>query len=354
MARRRVGGTVEGLPDPAEPSHGAGNTPTLRICRVDGANLRPPQPEQERVMVMTQSGRRPLVALTVIAWLAGGGGARAGAQSAAEPAGLPPETSPADVAPAAPAPVASAQPDAWAGTVELYGLVPWVQSTTTVRGFEAKADLSPGQILNLLQFAASARASVEHQRLGVLVDLAYNRVGAETTRNTPSALLTGTSEVRSALGVYDFALRYRFGEREAAVGKPGDWSLIPYAGVRLVQVQLDAAAEVRGNGLLGLRYRDEGTLQRTWAQPLIGTQASLFLSPQLRLFARGDVGGFGLAGARDLSGNAQVGLGYAIGNSTDLNVSWRYQGIAWSNGADRATGFTNNQNGVEVGLKFFF
>ena len=248
----------------------------------------------------------------------------------------------------------ASQPDPWAGTVELYGFVPWVQTTSTVRGFEAETDLGPGQILNLLQFAASARASVERERLGLLVDLAYNRVGAEQARSTQQGAFTGRSDVTSASGVYDVALRYRFGQREAALGKPGDWSLIPYAGVRVLQARLDVEAEVRGNGSLGLQYRNEGTLQRTWAQPLLGTQASLFLSPQLRLFARGDVGGFGLAGARDLSGNAQVGLGYAIGNATDLNVSWRYQGIAWNNGAERSTGFTNNQNGVEVGVKFFF
>lgn len=302
-----------------------------------------------------------LAALGLTALVSGLGQAPAAAQSA-----TPVEVSPADhpqgdLAQSQPQPVTPdpaeaelAQRDPWAGTVELYGFVPWVQSTTTVRGFEAEANLGPGQILNLLQFAASARASVERERLGLLVDLAYNRVGAEKSRSTQRGAFTGTSEVTSASGVYDFALRYRFGQREAAVGKPGDWTLIPYAGVRVLQASLDVEAEVRGNGALGLSYRNEGTLQRTWAQPLLGTQASVFLSPQLRLFARSDVGGFGLAGARDLSGNAQVGVGYAIGNNTDLNVSWRYQGIAWSNGADRSTGFTNNQNGLEVGLKFFF
>ena len=252
-----------------------------------------------------------------------------------------------------PGPAASTA-DPWAGTVELYGFVPWLQSTTTVRGFEAETDLAPGQILNLLQFAASARASVEHERVGVLVDLAYNRVGASNSRSTRRGLLTGTSEVTSTNGVYDLALRYRFGERESAVARPGAWTVIPYAGVRLLQAGLVVNAELEGNGPRNLRLSREGTLERTWAQPLLGTQASLFLSPNLRLFARGDVGGFGLAGATDLSGNAQVGVGYAIGNNTDLNVSWRYQGIAWSNGADRSTAFTNHQNGIEVGVKFFF
>jgi hypothetical protein len=269
--------------------------------------------------------------------------------------GGPVVAQPAESVPSEPvAASTAAAPDAWNYTVELYGFVPWVQSTTTVRGFEADTDLAPGQILNLMKFAASARASAERERLGLLVDLAFNKVGGTQSRSTRRGLLTGSSDVTSSNGVYDLALRYRFGQREAARGRAGDWSLIPYAGVRVVEAGLDVEAELKGNGRHGLRYRNEGSLQRTWAQALLGTQASIFLTPELRLFARGDVGGFGLAGATDLSGNAQVGVGYAVGNNTDLNVSWRYQGIAWNNGAERSTGFSTDQNGIEVGLKFFF
>lgn len=249
---------------------------------------------------------------------------------------------------------APAGEDPWAATVEAYGYLPWVQSTSTVRGFEAQTDLGPGQVLNLLQSVVSLRGSVEHDRLGALVDVAYTQLGAAKSRSTPRGLLTGTSEVTSISGVYDLALRYRFGQREAAVGQPGGWWVIPYAGVRLMEAQLGVDAELQGNGPLGLRLARQGTLERTWAQPLIGTQASLFLSPALRLFARGDVGGFGLAGEQDLSGNAQVGLGYALGNNTSLNVSWRYQGLRWNNGATRSTGFNNEMNGIELGLKLFF
>jgi hypothetical protein len=256
---------------------------------------------------------------------------------------------PADQAGAVQAPA-----DPWAATVEAYGFLPWVQSTTTVRGFQAQSDLAPGQLLNLLQSAVSVRGSVEKERLGALVDVAYTQLGAESSRSTPQGLLTGRSEVTSISGVYDLALRYRFGERQSAVGKPGDWWLIPYAGVRLLQARLDVAAELQGNGPLGLRLSRQGTLERTWAQPLLGTQASVFLTPGLRLFAQADAGGFGLAGEQDLSGNARLGLGYALGNNTNLNVSWRYQGIRWSNGAERSTGFSTSQNGVELGLMLFF
>jgi hypothetical protein len=135
---------------------------------------------------------------------------------------------------------------------------------------------------------------------------------------------------------------------------PGQYWIIPYMGVRVVEAQLGVKAQIKGNGPLALTFENQGNLNRTWSQLLLGTQASVFLTPALRAFARADIGGFGMAGTQDLSGNAQVGLGYALGNNTDLNVSWRYAGIAYDNGASRSTGYTSYQDGVEVGLKFYF
>jgi opacity protein-like surface antigen len=242
----------------------------------------------------------------------------------------------------------------WDGTVELYGFLPWVQSSTTVRGFTADTDLAPGQLLQTLQSTFSARGSLERQRLGLQLDVAYNQLGAERSRSTARGLFTGTSEVTTINGVYDAALRWRLGERERAVGSPGSGWVIPYAGIRVIQARLDVAAELQGNGPLGLRLQRQGTLGRTWTQPLLGAQGSLFLTPRLRAFARGDLGGFGLAGSEDFSANAQAGLGYAIGNSTAVNLSWRYQTLRWNNGAQRSNGFTADQNGVELGLKVYF
>ena len=247
-----------------------------------------------------------------------------------------------------------ADADSWAFTIEPYGYLPWVNATTTVNGFESDTYLGPGQILNHLQSIFSARASADKGRIGVLTDIAYSQLGSTQSTTTRRGLFTGSSEVDSFNGIYDVALRYRFGARESAVGRPGSSWLIPYAGVRIVQAQLGVQAQLQGNGRLGLNWQREGELSRTWAQLLVGSQASVFLTPALRLFGRADVGGFGMAGAQDLTGNAQVGLGYALGNNTDLNVSWRYLGIAYSNGAPRPTGYTSYQDGVELGVKFYF
>ena len=135
------------------------------------------------------------------------------------------------------------------------------------------------------------------------------------------------------------------------MGKPGQFSLIPYAGIRVIGAQLDVAAQLTGGPI---NFQRQGSFGRTWVQPILGTQATIFMSPRLRAFARADIGGFGLSGSEDLSGNAQVGLGYAVGNSTDLNISWRYSGINYNTGDTPDSGYSSYRNGFEIGLKFFF
>ena len=251
-----------------------------------------------------------------------------------------------------------AKAEPWRSSVELYGPVPLrLDTTTTVvtqnnRSVTTEAVLNLGQVLDNLQWITAVRGSVEKGRWGVLTDLSYTELGQEDGATTPNGLLTGRASVNVSQGIYDLAVRYRFGEPEAAVGTPGQFSLIPYAGIRVIDAQMDVAAQVDLGNILSVQR--QGNFGRTWAQPLLGTQASLFLSPRLRAFARADIGGFGLGGAKDLSGNAQIGLGYAVGNSTDLNISWRYFGLDYNNGDNPDSGFSSYQNGLEIGLKFFF
>jgi len=251
-----------------------------------------------------------------------------------------------------------AKAEPWRSSVELYGPVPLrLDTTTTVvtqnnRSVTTEAVLNLGQVIDNLQWITAVRCSVEKGRWGVLTDLSYTKLGQEDGATTPNGLLTGRASVNVSQGIYDLAVRYRFGEPEAAVGTAGQFSLIPYAGIRVIDAQMDVAAQVDLGNILS--FQRQGNFGRTWAQPLLGTQATVFLSPRLRAFARADIGGFGLSGAQDLSGNAQVGLGYAVGNSTDLNISWRYFGLDYNNGDNPDSGFSSYQNGLEIGLKFFF
>jgi hypothetical protein len=296
-------------------------------------------------------------------------------------------------------------PSPWAGTFELYGFLPLrTTNQTTIGGFTAETTLTLDQLLKALTGTFSFRGSVEHGRLGLLTDISYvslahqpaiersrDRIqlgggrilrGLEALRSRHLAeaqlkpgevvrergalaaklarrlrregpvTTTFRTEISAEQGIYDVALRYRLGARESALADPGTVTVIPYAGVRLLDVGLDIDSSLRVGGL------QERAVARSWgslqAQPLLGTQAQVFVAPRLRLFARGDAAGFGISGSDSFSANAQVGVGYAIGNSTQLDLSWRYLHMAANNGKNPENAFVVGENGVELGLKFFF
>ncbi|WP_254939862.1 hypothetical protein [Cyanobium sp. Morenito 9A2] len=273
--------------------------------------------------------------------------------------------------------------------MELYGFAPLrTTGSTTVNGFSTDLDLDLGQVLRPLTSTAAFRGSVEYGRIGLLTDISYVSVKGEEgtlreikTRSiegprgqrsltlTPDGQASLNASVGNIQGIYDLALRYRIGDRETAVARAGSFTVIPYAGVRFVNMQYDLGLELQGPGrtltfrgpgqagsrtLQGLNLQRQQSFSSTVAQPLVGTQAMVFLSPRLRLFARADLGGFGVNNADDYSWNTQVGVGYAIGNSTQLNLSWRYLHLGGTNGATPENAYSINQNGIEAGVKFFF
>lgn len=313
---------------------------------------------------------------------------------------LPTETGPA-ATPAKPV------PSPWSGTLEFYGFAPLRATTSVTRGaterdlpgklgqrrdererdprarraadlrqglpdlsipdqieipgFTAVTDVGLGSILEHLTDIFYLRGSVEYKRIGFQTDLSYVGLGGQTSTSfyrsrrffpdLPEPTRTLKTQVAITQGIYDFAFRYRFGEREQPISTPGALTVIPYAGVRVLDLGVETTSTFEGP--LIQRSRDSSFGQPI-AQPLLGLQGQVFLSPRLRLFARGDLGGFGTNGAVDMSGNAQAGVGYAIGNSTQLDLSWRYLYLARDNGDTPNTAYTIDQNGIEVGVKFFF
>lgn len=128
--------------------------------------------------------------------------------------------------------------------------------------------------------------------------------------------------------------------------------MVPYAGVRIVDEGLTITNALT-RGSFQLRSRTD-SFGQPYTQALGGVWGQVFVAPRLRLFARGDVGSSSTRGGNDLSANAQVGLGYAIGNSTQLDLSWRYLHLDRDNGQEPKDAYLINQNGVELGLKVFF
>jgi len=245
------------------------------------------------------------------------------------------------------------QEPVWTGSAEPYIHVAMKQfSTVTANDFQGRTQLPPGQLRKLLEFIGSVRGSIERENLGLMIDAAYVRLGSQFSTNIAGGLFTGEGRISLSLGVYDAAVRYRFGIPEADARESGTATVVVYAGVRVIDLWADIDAEVKGP--FGYEMKDKGEVERVWAQPLIGVSGSVVLLPNLRVFARADAGGFGLEGLQDCSGNAQLGLGYALCPSLQTNLSWRYRRLAWKSFDEPTYGFTNDQKGFDLGQNFWF
>ena len=92
----------------------------------------------------------------------------------------------------------------------------------------------------------------------------------------------------------------------------------------------------------------------TWVQPMVGMFGTYAISEDWQAFAYLDAGGFGLSGSQDLSGTAQAGIAYALGNSAQVSLSYKYFGIAYFEGGSENNGYSSYQSGVNLGLRWLF
>ena len=87
-------------------------------------------------------------------------------------------------------------------------------------------------------------------------------------------------------------------------------------------------------------------------QPLIGAFGTYAISEDWQAFAYLDAGGFGLSGEQDLSGTAQAGIAYTLGNSAQISLSYKYFGLDYAGGGGNA--YSVDQSGVNLGLRWLF
>jgi hypothetical protein len=142
----------------------------------------------------------------------------------------------------------------------------------------------------------------------------------------------------------------------------GAVSFVGFAGTRIVNGTIGSDLDIK----LGADYEGpiidnkrtktikfDESWSRTWVQPLIGMHTTYAFNPDWQAFVYLDAAGFGLSGHQDLSGTAQAGIAYSIGNSTQLSLSYKYFGLDYdAYGNDN--GFDTKQHGVNLGIRILF
>ena len=278
--------------------------------------------------------------------------------------------------------------NSWRVYLDLYAFLPLqTNTTTTINEISKSVSLPLSSVLNSLDTALTFKAAAEYGRLGVMAGINHgsnsgsaskssSRIYNNPLRNQldlPATLRQKTIRVKGDLDVdidmnqtiVDLAMRYRLGAIQRPHMEKGSTSFVGFAGARLIDANLNTDLNfnrertVTVDGLVLNRERSRkikasasDSWGNTWAQPLLGMFATYAISEDWQAFAYLDAGGFGLSGEKDLSGTAQAGIAYAVGNSAQLSLSYKYFGLDYAGGS--GNGYNTSQSGVNLGLRWLF
>ena len=282
----------------------------------------------------------------------------------------------------------------WRTYIDLYGFLP-LETTTEIRvmGNTNSQTQNLEDVLTPITGAFTGRVGVEYGRYGFQAHVNHGSSwisetvgswsGDNALRDQVDNDLPGIVKDRrvTAKGkidldttfnqtVVDLAARFRAG----AIAKPrmeaGDVSFVGLIGARIVDATMDVDVEFENDVEYKSTSNRPGVLipkeakakferdwdeswSNTWVSPLIGMQTTYAFSDQWQAFLYLDAAGFGVSGRRDLSGTAQAGIAYTLGNSTQLSLGYKYWGLDFAgHGSDDHYDVT--QHGVNLGLRLFF
>lgn len=229
------------------------------------------------------------------------------------------------------APASAADP--WTFAVSPYVWLPGLSTSTETSRGTIDIDKSTGDTISALDFAFMGAAEARNGRWGLILDLVYADLSAET--GTPFGKLWSDAKVETKLMATTVYAGYRVAETERG-------SLDLLAGGRFYSLDLTLSLEP---GRLAGRSE---SLDDDWADPVFGARARYKFNDQWFATALVDAGGFG---GSDQSWQAFGSVGYQFNERWSAQGGWRYLDIQREiNGQDVSIGL----NGPLAGITYRF
>lgn len=252
--------------------------------------------------------------------------AAAGQAAPADQAGQAPQPA----ASAAPAPAADAAPIAAAEPSTEIALTPylWViglDGSSSARGIDVDIHQSFGDILKSSDtlFGFMGALDIVHDRLVFQVNGTYTTADFSINNGIARSGPAGVGASVSASGTINFEnalveamAGYRIVQERFGEGNANRISVDAFGGLRYTSMELDQAINAvasitlpDGTALSAGVVRDVGA-REDWLEPLVGLRAKLNIGDNWEIFARGDIGGFGVDNS-EFSWQVVAGAGYS-------------------------------------------
>lgn len=267
------------------------------------------------------------------------------------------------------------QSSPWNFSFVAYQWLPWISGDMTVRGRPVSIDVSPGDVLDALDWSGlpAWMSSFEARKgkIGLFSDIVYAKLAgsASFARSVQgrfaTATLGGRLDADYQQTVIEFGAAYEFWSSGAA-NSTGASAIDILAGGRYwnqkssISADLNATIAIGGN-ILDLERSGNRVIARSgsvdWVDPFVGLRLRHQIAPGQKFTVRGDIGGFGVGS--DLSWQAVGSYDFQIlqrsAYAVDAYIGYRALSVDYTEGSG-STQYRYNalQHGPVLGLNMRF
>ena len=234
-------------------------------------------------------------------------------------------------------PVQGAADDEWKLRITPYFFAPALDFDATTSGRTASVDLSFSDSWDQLDvFGLSVRTEAWKGECGIVFDAYYVDLDGEFGPND-------SIDVDMKDAVVDLLAAYRI-ETDAFQGQTLFFDVL--TGLRYhylkQEITLDPPGPIPSVTLGG---------SEDWIEPVIGGRVVWPFAEKWTLAVRGDMGGFGIGSASDLTWSITTGLDFKLSEKWSIGIGYRYYDMDYSKGSgSNEFGFDGSMDGVILGL----
>lgn len=232
------------------------------------------------------------------------------------------------------------------GALQWHPMPGWLAGsggTIITDGEETDFDLSFDEILGLTTGGFQLKAAARYGRFFFEFDGTKARLGHGED------LLGGRIDFKVKQTIAELRSGYRLigpgfvpASVEASNSDKGVFVLDAYFGVRYWRTDLSLTVGLPGRPPVIPATQLSNSSKDAWVEPLIGGRFGVGLSPDLGLIIDGNVGGFGIGNAADLTWTLSAFLNWQFGQHWSAAFGWRSQAV------DDVSGSGENRNGSKI------
>jgi opacity protein-like surface antigen len=213
---------------------------------------------------------------------------------------------------------AGAQEAVWTYEATVYGWASALSTSIDTPQGSYDGDLSIGDVLSDLDFAAMGAFEARRDRFGLMADIFYSDLSDSTS--FPPGGQFSAARLGSKLAFGSGYATYRIHETPT-------FGIDIAGGLRVINLDTDASLGA------GTSPGRSFSSQETWVEPVIGVRAGIRIDENWSLRAFADVGGTADSSSWQLLGT----VGYAFDETWSVRAGWRYMQIRKEMGAAEVT-----------------